>query len=375
MSLSRLSARSNAHKLRVSNSVPANEPTYSSLWQAIQRTRLELDRWQQQSSLIDELFRIHIMPKEQQLTIAAQTITESLIQHFEHTALTTGEKSLLGLWINENLEALQDHPFAENSRTAQLNDSWLLLINHPGSAEIQLARLASNTLLKVSAETDVHKGFAGPENRQYNDDTNAPDDTPDHRDSHNSQESQVSNDSQDSDCSVGTNNAKLSIERLFRQLAKVLHPDREQDESAKVLKHQLMSQCLQARNDNDIDTLLQLYCEHVGDLPEGIDHAGHEELITQMKAQLSNLQNKLHDLRYGNTLLNLIVDRYHTHSVSETESRVDNHARSLEHELESLSELERQLDSIDGLKAALSHRRLIAQDQLDIDELTGLSTY
>ena len=45
-----------------------------------------------------------------------------------------------------------------------------------------------------------------------------------------------------------------TLNKMFRQLSKVLHPDLEQDETLKQHKHELMAQLLNARDKHDVGT-------------------------------------------------------------------------------------------------------------------------
>jgi len=165
---------------------------------------------------------------------------------------------------------------------------------------------------------------------------------------------------------------KLSVERLFRQLAKVLHPDREQDESLRAEKHVLMSQCLKARQEKDINLLLELYCEYVGELPDDLNNNSHRELISALEAQLKTLQNDLRHKKFGDPMNTMIVERYASPNPTDAEQRIQRHADSLDTESLQAELLVESLDSYDGLLDALEERRAVEQDRLAIDEMTGI---
>ena len=165
---------------------------------------------------------------------------------------------------------------------------------------------------------------------------------------------------------------RLSVERLFRQLAKVLHPDREQDETLRAEKHELMSQCLKARQEKDINALLSLYCEHVGELPDDLNDDSHSELVSALEAQLKDLQAQLRHKRFGDPLQSMIVERYSSSDTSDSERRIQSHAHSLDAETSLARELIKQLDEHDGLLDALDERRSVEQDRMAINEMTGL---
>ena len=55
------------------------------------------------------------------------------------------------------------------------------------------------------------------------------------------------------------------IKQIFRKAARALHPDKEQDPEKIETKQKIMSQLIQARDDQDVLTLVKIYCEHVSD--------------------------------------------------------------------------------------------------------------
>ena len=151
----------------------------------------------------------------------------------------------------------------------------------------------------------------------------------------------------------------------------MLHPDREQDEEAKAAKHVLMSEVLEARKNKDINALLTLYCEHVGELPDDMDLNSHNELVAALEQQLKQLQLELRTKRFSDPLLSMIVERYSSSNTVDCEQRINNHASSLDAEIEAAMALSASLSSHDGLLDALVERRAVEQDKHAINELTG----
>jgi hypothetical protein len=153
MSFSRLSPRS-ARKGIVNGQNTKQRFEQSSrhlrLWEAIRRTREEIDSWQRQVDQVDAFFHRFIVPREEQLTNEYCDVTDRLISHFEEADLSAGDQSLLGLWITENLQSLSDHPFAPIHRRQALNGAWRILISVDGAIENQLARLARGNNVATS---------------------------------------------------------------------------------------------------------------------------------------------------------------------------------------------------------------------------------
>lgn len=394
MPLSRLSPRSAGRSVaqqRPKNRAQTDTQKHLRLWAAIRQTRDDLDQWNQQTLMVDTLFREFIAPREYLLTKAVCDVTQQLIEHFSTRKLDMPNQSLLGLWITDNLHSLRQHPFGDDNRTSILSTLWLEQLNYEGVVENQLARLAR--------QHDFHANVLY-NNEDALDTSNNPQSdlaTGTHATSSPSSEDGIlpeksaSNNPKDSEKATPHNNeadknqphssieetinnleSKLSVERLFRQLAKVLHPDREQDEKAKAAKHVLMSECLEARQNKDINALLTLYCEHVGDLPDELNNNSHHELINALETQLKQLQQELRDRRFGDPLHTMIVERYSATSEAECKQRIISHARSLDEEIQNSQNLTEKLDSENGLFDALQERRALEQDRMAIDELTGL---
>ena len=390
MPLSRLAPRSSATGLsRKKKNTSSNDDTqrHLYLWTAIRKTQEEINVWQRQVDQVEGLFAKYVAPREQQLTKAVSDLTEKLMQHFETTELEIADKSLLGLWICDNLSSLYDHPFGDPALTGALRNRWLVLLNNDGLVENQLAKLTRNystdeepthrrtepiideAFSDDDATSDVTSNVDKANLKSDEDDTpESASDSTTHKDEDEAVKATSNPDLADT---ISSLEDKLSVERLFRQLAKVLHPDREQDEEAKAAKHVLMSEVLEARKNKDINALLTLYCEHVGELPDDMDLNSHNELVAALEQQLKQLQLELRTKRFSDPLLSMIVERYSSSNTVDCEQRINNHASSLDAEIEAAMALSASLSSHDGLLDALVERRAVEQDKHAINELTG----
>lgn len=393
MPLSRLSPRSSRTRVARQKSntrTRVDSQRHLHLWAAIRSTREELAQWNRQAQQVDALFRQFIVPREHQLTRAVNNVTAQLIMHFSEAELDIPDKSLLGLWINENLNSLQDHPFADRDQTHTLRTQWFDLLNNDGPVENQLARLAqkhnaSSNGQQHQADDDSFTEYSEPSDNDTPNQTASSDPLKHPRNGKAHQDTTEQDDNTQADSkpqdqsseppieeTVKTLEDKLSVERLFRQLAKVLHPDREQNEEAKAAKHILMSECLKARQEKDIQALLTLYCEHVGELPDDLNNNSHTELVNALEIQLKQLQLELRDKRFGDPLHTMIIERYSSANSADSEQRISKHANELDDEISTAEQLVVQLQEHEGLLDALDARRALEQDRMSINEMTGM---
>ena len=227
------------------------------LWEAIRCTRDELDVRRRRAEEIGERFVATIRPREQGLTRTVCRVTERLVEHHERSSLDGAERTLLGLWINENLQSLSAHPFAPARRdrraVAALARPPARVLAPAGTCPWRACTRAGREPPRPSRRTHPPRGAPEGEAGGGDDADARAAGTPD--------DASATPDTPERD-------VQRLIARLFRRLARVLHPDRERDEGRKRDKHRLMSECLRAREAHDIDTLLSLYTAHVGALPD-----------------------------------------------------------------------------------------------------------
>ena len=369
---------------------------YLRLWEAIRKTRGELSDWQSQVERIMTNFNVQIRPREKNLTQEVQLVTNTLIEHAERTLLDSSQAALLHLWIVDNLESLKHHPFAEKSTTDGLQQRWHRYVyvdkdqqSKNNGGESSQTDAPSKKLDDELDDDDIVFNFSSsyepPSHQRYGDRKNTDSQQSndffgydEHTDTHeqaNGDQGPAEDSSDASDQASSTAERVfadiLTVDQLFRPLARALHPDREQDEKRKAENHALMSECLQARENNDVDTLLSLYIEHVGALPKGILADSHDELIRLLERQLKKEQWKLRQARFSSGFERMLLDRYQRDDAAAEQTAFGQHAASLDAEIQRLSTQRALIQNESGLLSALQDRKLIEQDRVSIRHLTG----
>ncbi|ASJ71382.1 hypothetical protein IMCC3135_06375 [Granulosicoccus antarcticus IMCC3135] len=369
------------------------------LWEAIRLTRDELSQWRQQAEQVDSLFRLHILPRETRFTGVYSALSNRLMDHYEQARLSGAQQALLALWITDNLRALSAHPFLAPEQREALVQRWQHVQVEESSrtgADLQSksSRTSGSSYTEYDEDDeldddDVVFDFGWHKTAPARDDQDRDDSLGNAKTDHHTDKApsgdqpplsdedlsgndgQADNDALDVDAKVSELEQRLSIDRLFRQLARVLHPDLEQDDTLKAEKHELMSQCLQARQNKDINTLLTLYCEHIGDLPDDLSPSDHDDLIKALQQQLRQLQNELRQERFADPLRVQIIERYSDGDETQILQRIMRHAESLDAETELLNTQLSELDSDGSLEQALEVRREIELDRMVINQMTG----
>ena len=393
------------------------EPRWAALWREIERARERLAEHERRADGVETLFRTRIEPRERLLTLGALRVTEALVDRYEGEGLERADRSLLGLWVNENLESLADHPYAPAEPVAALAARWRALLgaageappdpSDPTSATYRTMPVARGADEAERLERDAISRYLGALFERGAGARLTPGPGPHDRDgrdgpgSADGERDDASNADRDGGSGAAggppsgggpapdgdapgapppgaavpgahdPDGARAVIETLFRRLARALHPDREPDGARREIKHVLMSTALAARRARDVDTLLALHVEHVGALPDAHDGAGADALARALERRLAALRRALDRARHGDPFRAGLLSRYDGADAAARARRVAAHAERLDAETERLARLADRLATAAGLEDALDDRREIERDRLAIDELTG----
>jgi len=104
---------------------------------------------------------------------------------------------------------------------------------------------------------------------------------------------------QDEEARAAEEFRKRSIANIYKQLARVLHPDFERDADRQKQKVQLMQELTEAYRHNDLHTLLRLEMQWIENEGGNIERLTHEKLqvyIEVLRGQAEGLEGRLRDL-------------------------------------------------------------------------------
>ena len=79
------------------------------------------------------------------------------------------------------------------------------------------------------------------------------------------------------------------LKNLFRRAARALHPDREPDPEQQKIKTSAMSELLNARDNQDVATIIELYAEYVSDTDLQMTDSEADSIIELLNHQLESL--------------------------------------------------------------------------------------
>jgi len=376
----------------------ASTPRYVLLWEKIQQLEAKLLNQESMHKTIIRQFSKRVRPLEENVTVELIGLTKDIMRIF-HDSEDNASRSLLGFWVLDNFKTLAAHPFANETEVQELYDHWRLPIQGtddmveaqlsllmasrddlPGQEKIRsnypdadmFATKPAATKSKASASFEDEESYSA--NNEY---LNAEEDEDVMQDTSFKKETISGSSGAHSKNKPTRRRSKedfdtlFDIDKLFRRIAKTVHPDREQDEEKKAQKHAIMSDCLEARDNNDIAGLLLLYAKHVGELPKTWSDESSGELVRALENQLHDLENRASRLHTHDPLLQLILDRYLGHDTNDVERRISAHEENLTEKLKGIQQQRMNLKTEEGFIDALAERRDIELDRLTLSNLTS----
>lgn len=149
---------------------------------------------------------------------------------------------------------------------------------------------------------------------------------------------------------------KTSINKLFRRIAKTIHPDLEQDETKKKLRHTQMSELIEARDNKDIAKILDIYTDTFGALPDDFPESDYETLTKIININIEELKDRRTDALHENPYYSAYHEWFSAKSPKQEAVKIKKFCETLENDISSIMAKFRYITSIKTLKPLLEAR-------------------
>lgn len=360
--------------------------------QAIKQQHLRLDTLRRQQTELMTRFQQQLLPLEKQFTDVVYQKAERLLSFTDKKSLSASQRDILLNWIEEEIMFLEEHPFVEHLDIQALREKYLaactfMLDENLAEEEIQLMRgileselpfvrqISDEEMLDFARNPEKFKARVQQEaaNSAANEDEEFADEDVEDDEFEDDDEAFIDEMEQEAleireqrQKEIAALFSTSAANRMYKQLAKIFHPDREMDEAAKQDKHHLMVQLAQAKQNSDIWTIISLYQQHID--PEG----GFEEIdlpeINQLLAeQLISMKwdyrQREHECDPATAVLWAKFGDAKTPQA--LDKRLNRHANELKELLAEESEMLEDLTSLKVLKRHLAEHAEEMADELD----------
>jgi hypothetical protein len=344
------------------------EERFNRAWRRVEKQQ------KKNAAFMDEVERFagkveqRIEERERRAVDSMYSVCEHLIGFYRRKSLAQWQREALLDWLGEYLVAIAASPFADHVDIGALQRKCAETIEavHPpelGAAPDEPEEAPpgreDNRAGRESQTEDMFEDLFG----EFAGGDEADDEAFDHQDEEEPfdeffrERREYEQARKDKAQSLSRLLKSTSVNTLFRKLARVLHPDREQDEAARERKNQLMGELSKARDENDIPKIFSLYADHVGESPLAEIDGDIDALTRLLEERYQFLREQEQEMLASNPRLATIYERFYHKSPRVVQRAIDEHLDELGEMIESHDQLLTQVTSVNKLKPLLEQRR------------------
>ena len=373
-----------------------NDPlqkSLSDLWLKIEKKQKRNQKFLDDKEKLFVEFQAKVLPFEQQQGMEMVNLVEFLIPLFGRKSLSEYQREELISWIESTLEYLRSHPFLadvdhdalQNKFTAaftafiqaqnveidihqiekvrmdikhmfegnmQLTDDEIIdLIKDPSLLNQHIQRMdkeISEDEDEDDYDDEENSGEHGEPFERFFEDNFGEDDV--HQDPAKEAAKDATQKNLDKLFKAG------QLNKIYKRLASLLHPDKEQDPAKKEQKHVLMQTLSEARKNKDAFTLLQLYQIHINDGEFSFDPDTLGSMQALLRAKLHRLDDELYAEKSSNELSTLVWHKFSGRSKKQTDSNIKIHVANIAEEMQENQLMMQQNQTVAQMKKHLQER-------------------
>lgn len=349
------------------------------LWEDIGKKQRRNQRYQTKRDDFYNDFKAAVEKQEQEVCLATEKWVHHLLSFIPRKTIKGAQREALYDWIDEELSTLESNPFSPVS-TVELRDTFSKAImddpsGQPDTDSITQAQLedfreeisnmlgcevhvSNEELLEMLKEPQkFHDYLQALMAEKMAEDNSAEEEdidwgANDFFSQENGQESFASPYEQTSQALY----SDKQMTKLYRQLAKQLHPDREMDSEKKIEKSALMQQLSQAKKDKDVVALLLMAQQYLPDHEMVMDSNMIERLQMALEEKIRYLNMEYQELKNGQDIKSIIWQKFGGGNKASREKGIEQYRAKLKSEVEELLETCHEIKTVKQLQLHLKER-------------------
>ena len=318
--------------LATTSSSPKQKNKLNQLWEDVEKKQRRIERYQAKLDDFYHDFKASTEKQERAVCRATEKWIHRLISFIPRKTIRGPQREALYDWIQEELTILESNPFNPVDSIAlreSFNQALLALPSNKADVDVmtedQIEAFREEMFMMLGYELDISNDelmamVKDPQKfhdylqsvmAEQSQEEHAAEDDIDWGDE--DFFSQANDDNHFEPSHHQASDALYSdkqITKLYRQLAKQLHPDKETDEEKKSEKSALMQQLSQAKKDKDVVALFMLAQQHLPDHEMVMDEDMLERLKMTLTEKIEQLNLDYQDLKHGGDIKNIIWQRF-----------------------------------------------------------------
>ena len=382
------------------------ETAFSRKWSQVEKKQKRNLNYKNKLIKFHAQFKEEVLPSEMQLCEMIAKETRHLMGFLSRKSFTQWQREELSSWIEDNIDALLEHPFAPDGLADALRQDYMAQLGDASPMDKEEAMEADNLLemRRLLASLDIDDEFSDEELADFICNPESFKDFFEKRLAERMEkENEESFDFEDEDDaffeemeddyinghefnhfqqSHQTHQKKLKdlfnaslLKKCYKKLANILHPDKEQDPELKERKSDLMAILVQAKKEKDAFTIISMYQEHVPDNDLNLDEDVSAELIALIDEKLQRLDAEYADFKRAPNIENMIWEKLGGRSKKIMIEKKSQHLSQLNEACDKLNSMIKNSKNMKQLKVHLGKRYEARQMQNpfanfgDLDEL------
>ena len=340
------------------------------MWEMVQKAQKKNKKLETDIDALRKVYHQQIKPAELATAPSMVNLCERLMDFFSRKSLPHWQRDELNEWIGELLDHLKVLSVDDFSRLSQQYKQCIIDFYEYDEEELQEIQN------KIDETIEAFNNQNNKSDEQGNDEN---EDSFSGFDFNNDNFQEAGFD--ESDPSVFTENDFFSkffggqssssndgkkepsqlinekwIRTIFKKTASALHPDKEQDPQQRERKQTLMAKLLNARDDNDVFTMLELHNEYVDAKDLDLAKTDVESLVELLRQQYQRLEIQRHEFIYANPENAMLHERLYEKSKKKQKETIEHHLNVINSQIEQNNHLTSRLKNMKVLKQAIEAR-------------------
>ncbi|MDL5029479.1 hypothetical protein QR676_19755 [Vibrio sp. TMPB1044] len=143
------------------------------------------------------------------------------------------------------------------------------------------------------------------------------------------------------------------LNKMYKRIASVIHPDKESDPSKKEEKHRLMQILAVAKRENDVMTLVRMLTEYVPDSDYLLDEATLMRMSHLLEMKLRDLNQAHRDIFNQQGFKSQVWRQFSAPSKKKTQAKMEKYIKMIDDSIVSLEKRTRKINNINQLNKYL----------------------
>jgi hypothetical protein len=356
-------------KAKKTKAAPTPAEQFSKLWKQVQKGKTNIsDALQQQAKLVTQ-FNAEVLADEIALSNQIYVETQHLIGFLSKKSLSAHQHEMLSLWIFSQIELLGSRPFEMDHNVHELAAE--VKAHFPEFSEEDF----DEDLFDEDAKQEDLFGFNDAEQQESAQHFNDEDMWEYDEGPWTNQESPWSAKAKDDAKAAEALFNASSMNKMFRQLAKIFHPDLEQDEHQKTIKHEQMANLLKAREKQDVLTIFELFCTHCDKSLPSFDDQELKRLNTLLKQQVHNLKTEKNEALYENRFHGMIYETFYRKTPELITLALKDHKEGVRKTTQDSQRLVKQTTTLKALAKELKKREMEMERAMESALMDAFDSY